>query len=143
MISQRWDSDFHESIKDLSNQVGLSVTDLTIEGLKIMLAMKDHPDFFTMSSDDRIQAVEGVYGQPSSISQSRNRENAQPGLVSDRIRKYLKQYHGKLLSTTQIASDLEIPRSTVRRAVQELDEEVEFTVISGRPNFVGYKVTST
>ena len=138
-ISFRFGEEIIDNITLGSEISGTTKTNFVAEAINLLTDLLELDRFKGMAIDEirsAILAGETLISKPS----QRNWKQRPAGYILDIIFDYLKQNKGILKSTTQIADDLSIPRSTTRAYVRKLvlmhDRVLELK--EGRPNQVRY-----
>jgi hypothetical protein len=140
LISQRWDEEFAEKVRNTAKSLNMTTTDLTVESLEIIISLiNNNPDimqepeswmeYFKKITKGEIGVIQA--GEPSKKKHS--------GYIKDRLVNFLQKNAGQTFSSTELSRVLEIPQPTVRTYIRDLaDNNPKYRLISGRPNFIGY-----
>ncbi len=139
-ISFRFEEDVIDTITLGSEISGTTKTTFVAEAILLLTDLLEQERFRGMSIDEIRSHVLSTTQPVTSKKVSRKGKNRPPGFISDIILDHLKKNKGVLMSTTQIAEELSIPKSTTRAYVRKLlsEHDGELEMREGRPNQVRY-----
>ncbi|MCE7737648.1 MAG: hypothetical protein GPJ54_22345 [Candidatus Heimdallarchaeota archaeon] len=146
LISQRWDQQFTDKVRNIATKLDITSTDLTIESLKFIISLVDSNPTIMSDASSRGQYLQDIinYGPISpkitnSSNKEKTKEKKESGFIIDRLANYLKHNQNQTFSSIELAELLNIPQPTVRTYIRNLAEsDKKFKLIKGRPNFIGY-----
>lgn len=147
-ISQRWDQETLDMVKQGAELLDISQTQFTVEAISTFFQLIQNPAFREASKERKKQMVDEIGKGHIAIAPTKSnakdsgrvtKNNRPPGFIIDIIHDFLKKHPGKVYSTTQIAESLDIPQSTVRAYIRRLDKQDKaIKIYPGRPNKVEY-----
>ena len=137
LISQRWELDFHQKIKELAKDTQRSMTELTLEGLNLLELLAKETQYFELKPGQRVQRMIEIYSKTDQIMQETSKA---PGLIKKRIIDFLKMHPNQKYSTSNISKLLDIPSSTARNYTREIAKDhANFILYHGRPNVIEFQ----
>jgi hypothetical protein len=140
LISQRWDEEFAEKVRNTAKSLDMTTTDLTVESLEIIISLINSNPSFMHDPKLRSEYFKKIVdGDTTTIESDQTSTKKYSGFVKERLVTYLQQNSGQTFSSTELSDLLDIPQPTVRTYIRDLaDNNPNYKLISGRPNFIGY-----